>query len=157
MIHWGGVSLHTGLQRSKFSASLLKEFDDVDVDTGGNTATITDTVATFDINSEVTSIPIEVSTSIRMLWALTMYGGAGFDLVSGSTEVDLEATGQGTGTGYTTNISATENGDGDADATNFRAFAGLQLNIPFVRVYTHINKGLGNDLIGANAGIKILY
>ncbi|MBD66568.1 MAG: hypothetical protein CME62_15255 [Halobacteriovoraceae bacterium] len=161
MLEWGGVFLHTGIQRSTFKADLSSVFDDQVVDVEGQSATFKNALATFDIETTTTTIPIEVSTYLRTIWALTFYTGAGFDLVSGSTDVSLNADGDveggSGGNTFDTTISANESDSGEADATNFRAFGGIQLNIPFVRVYAHINKGLGNDLIGANAGVKILW
>lgn len=158
MLKWGGLHLHTGIQRSSFEAKLTKRFDDEVVDVGGgNTATITDTSAVFDIDTTTTTIPVEVSTYLRTIWALTFYGGGGFDFVTGSTKAKLNAVGTATGTGYASNITATESDTGDADPTNFRAFAGIQVNVPFVRVFAQVNKGLGNDLNGANLGVKVLW
>lgn len=159
MFYWGGVSLHTGIESSSFNGKLTKTFDDETVEIGsGQTATITDTLGVFDIESTTTTIPVEVSTSLRTIWALTFYTGAGVDFVTGSTDVSLDASGTAKdGANYGATILAEEKGSGDADAMNLRAFAGLQLNLPFVRVYTHFNKGLGNDLLGANLGFKILY
>lgn len=158
MLSWGGVYIHTGIQRSSLEASVTSSFDNVEVDTGSNTATIEDTTAGFSFESSNTSIPFEVSTYLRTVWAFTFFGGLGFDyILSGSTDVDLNASGTATGTGYGANISASESDSADATATNFRAFGGLQLNLPFVRFTAHLNKGLGSDLMGFNAGIKILY
>lgn len=162
MLKWGGLFLHTGFQRSSIEADATQSFSDEVVEIGGGqTATMTNTTANFTFETSNTSIPVEVSTYIRTAWALTFFGGAGFDFVTGSTDISLNASGNAVGDGstggYTATISADEDASGDADATNFRAFIGGQLNLPFVRLYTHFNKGLGNDLVGASAGLKILW
>ena len=162
ILKWGGVMLHTGLQRSTFAAKITQNFEDETVDIGSNqTATLGDTSATFDLDSTVTSIPIEVSTYLRAGYVFTLFGGAGFDLVSGSTDVSLDAGGTASGTGaasgFSADIDANESSSGDADPTNFRAFGGLQFNIPLVRFTMQVNKGLGNDLYGLNLGMKVLW
>jgi hypothetical protein len=158
ILRFGGVFLHTGLQTSSFEADITTTFDDEVVNAGGQTATFTNANAKFSLETSTTTIPVEVSAYLRTIWALTFFGGAGFDFVSGTTDVDLTASGSVVqGATYDASLSASESGSGDADATNFRAFGGVQLNIPFVRVYAHINKGLGNDLFGANAGVKFLW
>lgn len=162
LLKWGGVHLHTGIQRSTFDAKFTKSFNDEVVDVGGGqTATITDTAAIFDINTTTTTIPVELSTYIRTIWALTFFGGGGFDFVSGSSKVKLNAVGTASGNGvsssYISDITASESDSGDADPTNFRAFAGVQLNVPFVRLFLQANKGLGSDLNGLNFGAKILW
>lgn len=160
MLSWGGVFVHTGIQRSSFEIDLTQAFDDETVEVSGQDATFGDSSASFTLESTNFAIPVEVSTYIRMAWALTFFGGAGFDIVSGSTDVELNASGSvegSTGGTYRTDISASDSDSGDADATNFRAFVGGQLNLPFFRVFVHANKGLGNDLLGVNLGAKILW
>jgi hypothetical protein len=160
MLEWGGIYLHTGFHRQSFKADLTQTFEDKKFDiAGGETATGKDASARFGLETATTTIPIEISTFLRAGYAFTFFGGAGFDIVNGTTDVDLNAGGkiEGDGTTYEAEISASESDSGDADATNFRAFGGLQFNLPFFRLTTHVNKGLGNDLIGVNAAIKILW
>lgn len=161
MLSWGGVYVHTGIQRSSWSVDLTQAFDDETVEVSGQDATFGNSSARFGIESSTLSIPIEVSTHLRTVWAFTFFGGAGLDLVlDGSTDVELEASGSVTGTtggNYQTDISASEDDSGEADATNLRAFGGVQFNIPFARLTTQFNKGLGNDLNGFNIALKILY
>lgn len=162
LLSWGGLYLHTGIQRSSVEADVTQTFKNESIDLGSNqTANLVDTSANFHFKTTNTSVPIEISTYLRAAWALTFFGGAGFDIVSGSTDVSLKASGTADGTGavdsYSATIAADESDSGKADATNFRAFGGLQLNLPFFRIYTQVNKGLGNDLIGINAGLKILW
>lgn len=158
MLEWGGVHLHTGFRRSSMNLNLTTSFEDTQVDVSGESANLGDSQVEFDLDSTVTTIPIEVSTYMRMAYVFTLYGGLGFDIVSGSTDINLDAGGTVSGSNsYSADIAANENGSGDADTTNFRGFAGLQLNVPFVRIYAHVNKGLGNDLLGVNAGLKILW
>lgn len=159
ILEWGGLFLHTGFQRSSFEASMTTKFDDEVVDLGGGVnGTFGSSSAKFSIETTNTAIPVEISTYLRAAYVFTLFGGAGFDIVSGSTDVDLSAGGKITsGTDYEADIAASESDSGKADATNFRAFGGLQFNLPFFRVYFQMNKGLGNDLLGANLGAKILW
>ncbi|MFT6631013.1 MAG: hypothetical protein ACJAS4_000959 [Bacteriovoracaceae bacterium] len=158
LLQWGGVHLHTGFQKSSIKGTITQKFDDQVVDLGsGQTATFGNSSAKFELESSTFSIPIEVSTFLRAGYVFTFFGGAGLDIVSGSTDVSIGANGTATGTGYTANISADESDSGEAEATNMRAFGGLQFNIPFVRMAIQMNKGLGNDLLGVNFGAKILW
>lgn len=161
MLEWGGLHIHTGLQRSSMDLNLTQSFDDESVTSNGQTVNFTDAAARFSLESATTSIPLEFSTYLRMAYVLTVYGGAGMDFVSGSSDIDLNTGGNLSGTGVNSSfagtISAAEGADGKPEATNFRAFAGVQFNIPFVRVYAQVNKALGSDLIGANAGLKLTW
>ncbi len=158
LLSWGGVHLHTGIQRSSFTGKVTQTFEDQTVESGGASASLSGVQATFDIDATTTVIPVEVSTFLRAGYVFTVFGGAGFDLVTGSTDVSLDAGGSISGTGgYTADANANESDSGDADPTNFRAFAGLQINLPVVRLTVQANKGLGNDLFGVATGVKIAW
>lgn len=158
MAEWGGVFLHTGFQKSSMELKLTNSFDDLTVESNGVSGTFSNSSALFSIDSSVLAIPVEVSTYMRFLYVFTLYTGAGLDFVSGSSDIDASAGGNMTATDYAATISLNAaEASGDADATNFRVFAGLQFNIPFVRLFAQVNKGLGNDLLGATFGLKLLY
>ncbi|MBT4792784.1 MAG: hypothetical protein HON90_14510 [Halobacteriovoraceae bacterium] len=163
VLKWGGIFLHTGLQRSSMKAKLSQTFENETVDvSGGFTADLVNTSAVFTLESTNTTIPVEVSTYLQAAYVFTFFGGLGFDLVTGGTDVDLTAGGTAQGStgptsGFQATITANESSSGDADATNFRGFVGAQFNIPFFKIYAQMNKGLGNDQIGVNLGAKILW
>lgn len=156
MLEWGGLHLHTGVQRSSMNLELAQNFEGEE-SSGGATIEY-DADAVFDIESGVTSVPIELSTYLRAAYVFTIFGGAGFDMNMGETDVTLSGDGDLTSGGTNVgDVIADGEGSGSPEATNFRAFGGLQFNIPFVRVYAQVNKSLGSDVIGANAGVKILW
>lgn len=160
MLEWGGIHLHTGFQRNKMGIKLTQSFKDQTVTSGAVSGSFNNASAVFDLDSTVTSIPVEVSTYIRALYVFTLYTGAGFDYNIGSADASLTASGKvqaANASDFSVDISAAESGKGDAKATNFRGFLGMQFNVPFVRLYVHVNKGFGSDLIGANFGAKITY
>lgn len=162
MVRWEGVHIHTGLQYAKMGIDVTTSFDDQTVKQSGSTvATFSSTTATVGIESTTWTIPIEISTAIRLAYAFSFYGGAGFDLVSSNADIDLTAGGRFTGAG----VFAGENGaittstddSGSGDVTNFRAFAGAQINVPLFRVYVHYGRGLGNDTEAVHAGLKFVF
>lgn len=163
LLKWGGVFLHTGFQSSTSKITATSEIEDDNIGTDGDAATadITDSTATFEIEADTWSIPIELSTYIRAAYVFTLFGGVGADIVQGSTDVSLDAggtiTGTGASSGYTASVDASESDSGDADVTNMRVFGGVQFNIPLFRLYAQMNSGIGNDLIGLNLGAKILW
>ncbi len=161
LLTWGGVHLHTGFQRSSMKGSFKQTFDNETITVSGQTATLSNTYAKFDLDSTVTTIPVEVSTYLRAGYVFTFFAGSGFDLVTGSTDVSLTSSGTASGSGsvdqYSANIVASESDSGDADPTNFRAFGGFQFNLPLFRFTVQANKGLGNDLFGASVGAKFLW
>ena len=142
---------------------LKKDFEDETINESGATGTFSESNVTFKMDSTVTSIPLEISTSLRALYIFTLYGGLGLDYnVSSETDVDIDASGNfsgsdGAGTTYNASISADESASGEGMATNYRGFVGLQFNVPFVRIYVQANKSFAEELVGVNAGLKITY
>lgn len=170
LMQWGGVQLHTGFQRSTMDINYAQSFDDntVTLDSGIPGVTLngsfTNSRGEFDLESETNVIPVEVSTYMRFLYVFTLYGGAGMDIASGSSEINFDGTGIVTGTttgggsgSYTNSMSANESATGSPEATNFRGFLGLQFNIPVVSLYIHLNKNLTKDIIGTNVGLNIAW
>lgn len=160
LVQWGGVYIHTGLYMSKMKMSVTQDLDDIKETVAPFEVELRNTTASFDIDSNVTSIPIEISTSIRLLYVLTFYTGAGVDFNSGDAEIDVAAQGDGYIVSPETDvldISANLSGDGDVQSLTYRAFAGVQFNIPFVRVYVHAQKEFATNSLAATLGAKILY
>lgn len=160
IVSWKGVHLHTGYQMAKNEISATQELDDEEFEEGALTATLEDAEATFSIETTTHTIPVEISTAIQLLYVTSFYGGLGFDInVGGGSEVSLEGGGDITGSGLLEDgeMDVNESEESSASTTNFRGFAGIQFNIPFVRVYAQMNKSLGSDLLGVQAGLKILY
>ena len=159
MLEWGGLHLHTGIQRASMNLDVTQKLENQTVDTGSASADFTNGFAAFTLETETTSIPVEISTYMRMAYIFTLYGGAAFDYTLGSSDIDFGADGSLTNssTSFSADVAAGESADGSPEATNFRAFGGVQFNIPFVRVFAQVNKGLGSDLVGATAGVKLAW
>lgn len=160
LLKWGGVQVHTGFLKNSMKIDLVQSLDDQRASTAGGAATadFNNASVNFGIDSNVMTIPVEVSTSFTLGYVLSLYTGVGVDFVSGETDIDLTAGGDISGTGgYRGTISASESGSGEANAVNQRAFLGAQFNLPIVKFYTHVNKALGEDLLSVGAGAKIAW
>jgi hypothetical protein len=164
MVEWGGLHLHTGIQRNSMGINLAQDLKDENVtdDATGATGTFSQGNVTFDMDSTVTSIPVELSSYLRLAYVFTLYGGLGFDYnLTSETDVDLNASGNfsgsGSGTTYSATINANESASGEGAATDFRRFVGIQFNVPFVRIYAQMNQNFGGDLNGFNVGLKMTY
>lgn len=162
LVSWKGVHVHTGYQMSTNEISITTEIADEEFTQevpGGDDleASLEDTSATFAIESTTHTIPIEVSTAIQLLYVTSFYGGLGVDISSGGTEVSLEAEGDITGLPEDGEMDVDESEESSPNATNFRAFAGFQFNVPFVKIYAQMNKALSEDILGVQFGIKLLY
>src|SRR5690606_7063454 len=145
-----------------FSTSINEEINA----SGPTGEVINDTItgsprATILVNTH--SIPLEISTDVQLLYILSLYGGLGVDFNFGQAKGDgalnsgtqqITCTG-GTqcGGGININVTPEANIDATGKVNSFtsRAFAGLQFNLPYVRIFGQVDKSLGDDLIGATA------
>jgi hypothetical protein len=157
LLEWGGVQIHTGIVKNSMEIDVTSDFEDQEVESGGQTATFGNSSANVNIESNATTIPIELSTNFRVGYVLTLYTGVGADIVSSDTDISINASGTVSNANYAASISADESGSGEGELLNSRFFLGAQVNIPIFRVYFHANKGLGNDLVGFNTGLKIAW
>lgn len=160
MAEWGGIFIHTGFRKSTMKLGLSTTLDNQTSSAGGADVEFSDVNASFVMNSNITSIPIEISTYMRLLYVFTFYGGLGVDINSGSTDIDFNMSGSILNSADSSNIgavSADDSSSGKPDSFTTRAFAGFQFNIPFVRLYVQAQKYIGNDIAAVNAGLKILY
>lgn len=159
LMKWGGIHVTTGYQYYKLSLDASATINEPVTDPGsGASGTIAGTAnLTGDISSH--SIPIEVSTYAQLGYVFTFYGGLATDLTFGSGQFDLDVnttvsgvTGAGT---YAATGIANLGGEGGPEALLFRAFAGLQLNVPIFKLYVQGQKTIGQNVYGANVGFKL--
>ena len=119
-----------------------------------------DATGTYDVTSVSDTIPVELSTNLRILVA-TVYVGGGADIVNvGSAtssislggDINASAYGQESTLG---DITVSLDGEGIADEIVPRAFAGLQADILFIKAYGHLNVGF-NDSFGGHVGLRVV-
>lgn len=170
LARFGGVKLHTGLERNTTKITFKTTLNEtISTTTGGTTVSGNLTgapEATIDV--QTTSIPLEVSTSVQFLYALSLYGGLGTDFNFGSAkgggklnanQTTLSCSG-GAGCGGTSPIiqaGANIDSEGKVSALMTRGFFGAQINLPFTQIYVQANKVFGSELIGANFGVRFVY
>ena len=170
---WGGVKLHFGYEYNKTDLTFSSQINETVNETSGTGETINGTIsgnprAKIGVNTH--SIPISLSTDVRFLYILSLYTGLGADYNWGQAkgsgningnESPVNCTGGlCTGAGNPTVLVKPEaNIDATGKVTAFtpRAFLGLQVNIPFVRVFVQADKVLTNEVIGATAGVRFVY
>jgi hypothetical protein len=166
---WGGIKFHFGYEYNKtditFKSTIKKELDD-DSFTGTINGAPEAKIATT-----THSFPFALSTDAQIFYLLSLYTGIGADFNMGQSKAKGSLNG---GTSPITCSSGTEcdgagnptitvqpraNIDGTGNVTPFlfRGFAGLQINLPYFRIFGQVDKAFGNDLIGATAGVRFVY
>lgn len=147
---WGGIAITTGFDRSRMSLSLGQNFKRSFPVVNGekNVAQIDmDSMGTFGLDTRTWSIPLEVTTNLRFLYVVTVYGGAGFDWqLGGKSEMTAALNGTLTGTVSSQNttadvgtVSVTANESADVTAGKVRGIVGLQTNLWFLKLFTQLN------------------
>jgi hypothetical protein len=176
LLGWGGVKFNFGYEYNKtdltFNSKISENVSSTDDD--GNTISGTITGApSAKIAVATHSIPLELSTDVQLLYFLSLYGGLGADFNFGqakgngalnadeSTISCTNASGgevcSGAGTDVKIQPTANIDATGKVNSMLYRGFAGVQLNLPFVRIFGQVSKAFGTELIGATAGVRFVY
>jgi hypothetical protein len=151
LVRWGGIAVTTGYDSSQMSLGLkhdVKSNFSIPNTTGMNVdvSGAASGSAVFNLNMSTKSIPLEVTTSLRLLTLFTLYGGAGFDwqLGGGSTmDLDVSADLVGHAPGLanaplgTAHAHATVHAD--PSSAKIRAILGAQVNLWLIRLFAQVN------------------
>jgi hypothetical protein len=158
LVRWGGVDLSTGLETSSTIINTTVEVDQT-VTNGGATANYAG-VAQVGADISATSIPIEVTTNVRLAYIFTLFGGFGFDINSGSSKSIANISGPVT-------LGGTASGSGDASldlgkddgpsGTSFRTIIGAQMNLTAVRVFVQKMAVVGGNDTQLSLGVRFAW
>ena len=109
LFEWGGLDLTSGVEFSTTSFTLTEPIttdipllEDVDTTFTGE--------GVFDATLTNYSIPVELTTNFRFLYALSLYFGFGVDFQEGTADVDINIAGdlEGSAFGETTDLGTAE-------------------------------------------------
>jgi hypothetical protein len=169
---WGGVKLNFGYEYNKNTVTFNSKINEAVNASGGPTGeTLSGSITgspKATIESMTHSIPLALSTDVRLLYFLTLYTGIGGDFnfgqAKGKGSIDAQpstitCTGIACGGSTSIQVQPTANidGKGKVDAFTARGFLGLQFNLPLIRIFVQADKVLGNDVVGATAGLRLVY
>jgi hypothetical protein len=141
IIRWGGIDLTTGVEFTRWSLganSTITQTFNVD---GISQQLQLDSMGKFNLTSTAGTIPIELTTGLRIVELVSLYIGAGFDITGGKSTVDGDLTGT-VMTPDKTNIGTvhiTETGNNTSSPGQFRGLAGVQLNLWQLKIYSQVN------------------
>jgi hypothetical protein len=175
LLGWGGVKVHLGYEynstKLKFDSSITESVTTTNSGDTYSSNINASPFATIDVATH--SIPLEISTSVQFLYFVSLYTGLGADYNFGeatgkgdlnSTPATLSCSAGGAApdcpagaNAGTITTDANIDGKGEVNPFLFRGFAGVQFNLPFIRVFVQADKALGNDLVGASAGVRLVY
>ncbi len=159
MLYWTGLDIITGFEYSKLDVSYSTRQSGTY--TSGSTSATVDGLITAGAKVSTISIPVEVSTGVQLGYVFSTYAGLGADINFGKAEgkarsdANISTSGAPPGTTLTGTID--EGQDDNPDTITPRAFAGIQFNVPFVRIYAQLDRQLTGDVWGAGAGVRITW
>lgn len=136
---WGGVDVNAGVEYTRWAMSANDSLSS-DFPSGNLTITANST-GQLDVSASSLVVPVEVTTSVRFLYLLSLYAGVGVDATKGESSVVVDLASQLTAPGpggTTTDVgSATVTGAADGAPTQLsaRGLVGLQANIWKLRIF----------------------
>lgn len=169
---WGNLKLHTGYEYNVNEVNLSSKIDEpLELNTGGAgilSGRITGTPV-YKVDTETHSIPLELSSHVKFLF-LNLYGGVGSDFNFGRSVGKGNIKGDVTSLACTSGVCVSEtvlpqlqaqanyNARSNVRNFTFRAFGGLQLDLPFgLHAFAQVEQMLGTQVIGASSGLKYTY
>jgi len=162
---WGGLDASGGIQYGRYKLSLEEGLDtDISIgeveEQGGTLRLMSTGRATFETTS--VSFPLEVTTSARLLYILSLYGGVGMDIFAGSSKMSVDLDGEFIGEDGDDNqydvgdVEISANESAGPRPGRLRFLAGLQLNLWRVRLFLQTN--LAPDrAVGATFGFRVAW
>jgi hypothetical protein len=170
LIRWGGIAITSGADYSRLalrSSQNLRSTFNLPTNAPGVMVPVTvasDGPITFSVEQTTWSVPLEITTSLRLLTLLTVYGGLGLDwqLGGGSDmNIKMSATLSGKVPGDTTTVnlgsaSVAATGHVNPSAARLREIIGLQINAMLVRLFVQVNvTGDSPLLTSVAAGLRL--
>ena len=154
IVEWGGLDLTGGYELSRYYLELGKTLN-IASDPVRWEAT-----GTANIEAMTTTIPIELSTNLRV-FVVTAFAGAGLDIrqggragssiaLGGPLYVEVNGQEQQLGT-----VEANVDMSGAPDYLAPRVFGGAQVNILFLKVYGQVNYGVLDESFGGHIGLRV--
>jgi hypothetical protein len=156
-LRWTGLDITSGLEFTRWNLGID---DDIQTPFGvqgsSGAANLTlDSTGTFDLASTAMTLPVEVSTGIRIALLVSVYVGAGVDFTASSGKLTTNLTGnlltEDNRNVGTTTITGGGNNSGSPVAG--RVMTGAQLNLWKLKVYVQLNAS-ATPAASIGAGIR---
>lgn len=147
VVQWGGLDVTTGLEVAHWSYGLrggLSTSFELANQAGTMATTIeAATAGSLGLSATTVTLPLEVTTSLRLLYLASLYVGVGLDLQAGASSLDLGVSGALTGTRPDTGaaetigaLTVTGTGSKGPSVAGYHALLGLQANLWRLKVFT---------------------
>jgi hypothetical protein len=139
---WSGVFITSGIELAKWTMNAVEPIESHVIVTGpGGTKSIhMSSSGLLTVDSHVTTIPLEVTTAVRLGRHFELFGGAGLDIALGHTTAAMQLTSQLTVNNTNDPVGTAQiaaSGAHDPRTITTFAIGGLGLHTRHVRVTVH--------------------
>ena len=166
LVRWGGIAITSGVDYAHIELSSTPKAISSTVDVApGAPVTVTSTGnLSFTLDQTTYSVPLEVTTSLRLLSLITVYGGLGLDWqLGGGSNMNIgmnaNLTGNYQGTSFNDLGTATINARGHVSpsAARMREIFGVQLSfVDVVRIFAQVNTTASSPVLTSLAvGLRL--
>jgi len=141
IVKWRGLSIGTGILFNRSELDLKVKLDKQEINTGVPLTVVElDPSMKFNFVTTTYTIPLDIVTSVRLLWVFNLALGAGVDFNYGKSRLDVSADGSVTvksiaviaTPGYVQVVQPRQSNT--PSAVRFRAMAGVGLNLGPVKI-----------------------
>ncbi len=165
VVRWGGIAVTSGVDRAHLQLSTSKSINSTINVAQDTTVTVASTTApTFVLTQTTYSVPLEVTTSLRLLSLLTVYGGVGFDFqLGGGADMNIDMAAhlsgkyQGTKVDNVGDARVQVQGHVSPDAARMREIFGVQLGLfDVIRLFAQVNTTASSPMLTSLAlGLRL--
>ena len=161
LFYWGGIDITTAFN---FARTSLKLTDAYEANTTLEQNIVLQTISrgTLELRQTAFNIPIEITSNVRLLRFLSIYGGFGIDIPFGHAsallDLDTDLVGN-TGDIIVDAGTATIEIDDrvGADSILPRFMAGFQFNIWLLKIFFQGSLGTRDNAIGVASGFRCVF
>ncbi len=157
VLKWNGVDVSSGFRIAKNKFSYTQTLSAIPTTVNGVTATVAAAPATIGADVNVFSVPVEVSTSVRLLYILNFFGGMGGDFNFGSSKAIADYSTTISVPGGTATGALDLGGDTSPTPWNLRAFGGLGLEFAIGQINLGVGKSLTAGTWATNLSLNLFY
>jgi hypothetical protein len=162
---WIGIDITSGAEYTKWTLGVKDTLtDQYGIGNGGSQGLNVTSTGTFNLSSQVFTVPLELTTGFRILELFSVYGGGGIDFNVGSSTIDASLNGTATtaqavgtvpaGTNVGT-VSIAGTGSNTGSPAAWRVLLGGQVNLWRLKIFAQGNLSQ-NSTASVSFGVRLV-
>ena len=166
LVQWGGLDFTGGVELARWKLGLYGDLSHDFTFTGaaGTSSTVEATVSgRFDVGATTVTLPLEVTTNVRLLYLLSLYVGGGLDLQVGEASIGAGTSGALRGTSPTApdtfetigEVSARASGENSPSLLGYHVLLGVQANLWRLKIFAQASVQPISD-VSVATGVRLV-